>query len=171
MKQLLSTNLYIGTVGDYNELFKKDYGDGWCFVSATQTIHYELMGWDRTHNKPDKNSRDYLCSEWAMETGTPLFSLNWVDGGAHLYKWSKPELFIKVLDFIDKWIKTKKVLIFCDQGKSRSPTLGLLYLAKRLKGIPDYSYDEAYKLFLDIYPDYSPSGIGEYVKEHWKEII
>ncbi len=167
MKQLLSTNIYIGKIDECN---KFDQLGDWAIIAATQTAHYDLMGWDKTNNKPNKNHPDYIYKIVESDPG-PTFFLNWVDGGAHLYKWSKPELFIKVLDFIDKWIKTKKVLIFCDQGKSRSPTLGLLYLAKRLKGIPDYSYDEAYKLFLDIYPEYSPSGIGEYVKEHWKEII
>ncbi len=48
-----------------------------------------------------------------------------------MYDWSGPEVFVRALDFIDKWYDGKNILINCDLGQSRSPTIALLYLAKR----------------------------------------
>ena len=96
--------------------------------------------------------------------------MNWVDGAAYLYKWSGPETFIRVLDFVDNWTKHKRVFIHCDQGLSRSPTLGLLYLSKRRNVIPSTSFYSANAEFQKIYPYYQPKGIGDYVNNHWEEI-
>jgi protein-tyrosine phosphatase len=80
------------------------------------------------------------------------------------------ETFNKILDFIEKWSKQRKILIHCDQGQSRAPTLGLLYLAKRLKSIPNDSFVSAKNEFMIIYPNYLSSGIGDYVAQNWNEI-
>ncbi|MCX5632289.1 MAG: hypothetical protein NTW93_01215 [Phycisphaerae bacterium] len=161
MFKLLNTNLYIGAMADLDEINYQD----WAVVHATQTVHYKIFNWDRKFNKPNKNHPNYICYEKDNR-----FSLNWVDGEAHLFNWSGAGTFIKVLDFIDKWIQTKTVLIHCDQGQSRSPTLGLLYLAKRAKLIPCQSFELARTEFVKMYPYYSPSGIGDYVKTKWEDI-
>lgn len=160
MKEI-TNNLYVGSLADYQYASTTDFA----FVHATQTIHYQIMNWDRRFNKPDKNHPNYIV--WEKEN---RLSLNWVDGAAHLYNWSGTETFIKVLDFVDKWIKNKKVLIHCDQAISRSPNLGLLYLAKRGKTIPNSSYNDAYREFIKLYPNYQPGGIGDYVNMHWNVI-
>jgi hypothetical protein len=161
MIKLSNTNLYIGAITD---LAQVNYQD-WAVIHATQTIHYKIFNWDRKFNKPNKNHPNYIYYEEGNR-----FSLNWVDGSAFLYEWSGPETFIKVLNFIEKWIQNKKVLIHCDQGQSRSPTLGLLYLSKRAKLIPSQSFDFARNEFVKIYPYYLPSGIGDYVKTKWDNI-
>ncbi len=162
MIQLPATNLYIGSLIDLNKTNEKE----WAVIHATQTIHYRIFGWNRTTNKPDRDHPNYIYYEKDNK-----LSLNWVDGAAHLYKWSGTETFIKTLDFIDKWISKKNVLIHCDQGQSRSPTLGLLYLAKRAKTISNDSFATANEEFTQGYPYYLPGGIGEYVKKNWNEII
>jgi len=154
MINIPKTNLYIGSILGLQQI---DYKN-WAYVHATQTIHYKIMGWDRKYNKPDRHHPSYIIYEKENR-----FSLNWVDGAAHLYEWSGPKTFIKVLDFIDKWIIKRNVLIHCDQGQSRAPTLGLLYLAKRLKTIPNDSFISAKNSFMNTYPNYIPAGIGEYV--------
>ncbi len=161
MINMPETKLYIGSIDD----IKRTDDEGWAFVHATQTIHYKIFNWNRKYNKPKKTHPNYIIHE----KGSRL-SLNWVDGGSHLYDWSGPETFIRVLDFIDKWVKEKKVLVHCDKGQSRAPTIGLLYLAKRLKRIPNESFSSARDEFAKIYPNYLPGGIGDYVKEKWKEI-
>ena len=163
MINIPNTNLYISPLSDLNQRNEDD----WVFVHATQTIHYQLFGWDRKHNKPNKNHSNYIIYEKDNH-----LSLNWVDGKAFLYNWSGPETFVKVLNFIDKWIKSRKVLIHCDQGQSRAPTLGLLYLAKRLRTISNESFTLAKKEFVELYYSrYTPGGIGDYVNHKWKEII
>jgi len=161
MIQLPDTNLFIGTTDDLCQTNDQD----WAFVHATQTIHYKIFGWNRTTNKPNRKQPNYIFYE-----ENNLISLNWVDGAAHLYNWSGVETFNKVLDFIEKWNRQRKILIHCDQGQSRSPTLGLLYLAKRLKSIPNDSFGDAKNEFMKIYPNYLPGGIGDYVAQNWNEI-
>ena len=156
------TNLHIGSRADIGITNEQE----WAFVHATQTIHYSLMGCDRKYNKPPKDHPNYIV----LERDNHL-SLNWVDGHASLYEWSGPATFIKILDYIDKWIGKRKVLVHCDQGMSRGPTLGLLYLSKRLKLIPNTSYSSARAEFDKLYESYQPSGIGDYVNEHWAKII
>jgi len=87
-----------------------------------------------------------------------------------MYEWSGPEAFVRALDFIDKWYRTKEILINCDLGQSRSPSVALLYLAKRLQVIPGDSFANARAAFQGIYPGYMPSGIADYVSAHWREI-
>ena len=157
----ISKNLYIGTMHDVRGISYDEYA----VVHATQTIHYEIMGWNRTTNRPDKNHPNYIVWE-----NTNRLSLNWVDGAAHLYEWSGPKTFIQVLDFVDKWIRDKRVFIHCDLGYSRSPTLGLIYLAKRKRVITNESFSIARAEFQKIYPYYQPKGIADYVNQHWDEI-
>ena len=157
----IDKGLYIGTLNDLNKFSLVDDA----IVHATQTIHYQIMGWDRKYNKPPKDHPNYIV--WEKEN---RLSLNWVDGAAYLYKWSGPATFIKVMNFIDKWIPSRKVFIHCDQGFSRSPTLGLLFLAKRRKIIPGDSFISAKIKFQEIYPYYQAMGIADYVNQHWDEI-
>lgn len=87
-----------------------------------------------------------------------------------MYDWSGPEAFVRALDFIDKWYGSKNILINCDLGQSRSPTVALLYLAKRLQLIPDDSFNSARESFQLLYPQYAPSGIADFITSHWDEI-
>ncbi len=161
MIQLPNINIFIGTVTDLAKINDQN----WAIVHATQTIHYELFGWNRTTNKPNKNHPNYIYFEKDNK-----LSLNWVDGAAHLYNWSGIETFIKILDFVEKWCNQRKVLIHCDQGQSRSPTLGLLYLSKRSKTITNESFINAKNEFVKMYPNYNPSGIGDYVAQNWNKL-
>jgi hypothetical protein len=158
---LINTQLFVGNINDLSQVNDID----WAIVHATQTIHYNYFGWNRTTNKPDKKHPNYIYYEKENH-----LSLNWVDGAAHLYTWSGEKTFINIMDFIEKWISQRKVLVHCDQGFSRSPALCLLYLAKRLNRIPNKSYEEAKNAFLAIYPEYNPGGIGDYINQNWELI-
>lgn len=160
MIQLPETSLFIGGIIALQQTHDQD----WAFVHATQTIHYRFFGWNRSTNKPDKYHPHYIIYE-----KDNMLSLNWVDGAAHLYNWSGVSTFNKVLDFIERWHQEKNVLIHCDQGQSRAPTIGLLFLAKRLKSIPGDSFESAKDAFVKIYPNYLPGGIGDYVRQKWEE--
>jgi hypothetical protein len=162
MFQIQKINLFIGSIQDLYQINEQE----WAVIHATQSIHYSIFGWNRTSNKPDKNHPNYIFYEKENR-----LSLNWVDGPANLYDWSGVETFIKVLNFVDKWILDKNVLIHCDQGQSRAPTLALLYLAKRIKTISNDSFQKAKNDFIQIYPYYVPGGIGEYIQNNWNSIV
>ena len=83
---------------------------------------------------------------------------------------------VKVVDeamrFIDEWMEAHQtevdnpnaLLICCNQGGSRAPTLGLLYLAWRM---PD-SFTEAEDQYRESCPSYAPGvGMREFARIHW----
>jgi hypothetical protein len=56
------------------------------------------------------------------------------------------------------------VLIVCNQGGSRAPTLAMLYLAARLPA----SFAAAEEQFAASYPAYQPgTGMREFARTHW----
>jgi len=134
----------------------------WALINTSKHMHATLVGVPA--NRLNKH-QNYLRLE-----REGLLSFNWVDGEAKMYDWHKPEAFICALDFIDTWRPLRQVLISCDQGGSRSPTVGLLYLAKRAQLIPSDTFAEARREFVSIYPRYAPAGIATYVARHWDEI-
>jgi predicted protein tyrosine phosphatase len=158
MIQIGDTNIYVGTRDDSRLRHDPD----WAVVNTAKTVHCEIMGWGSATPKDHPN---YL----SFEDGQ-LLSFNWVDGGSFLYKMSGPKSFTRALDFIERWSESKKILINCDQGQSRSPTVALLYLAKRVHTVSDESFAQARTDFQALYPSYAPSGIADFVNTHWTEI-
>ena len=60
------------------------------------------------------------------------------------------------------------VLIHCNQGESRAPTLALLFLAKHLRMIPDGSFSDAKDAFASLYAGYRPgAGIQQFLTTNW----
>lgn len=65
-------------------------------------------------------------------------------------------------------IEKSKVLVHCNQGLSRSPTLALLWMRKHTNTFADMSHAEAVEKFRAIYPDYAPAaGMDGYAEAHW----
>ena len=66
------------------------------------------------------------------------------------------------------------LLIHCNQGQSRAPTLAMLFLAKDLHVLPDDSYAEAVEAFApmaEMLPRYQPGlGIQQFMTERWSEL-
>jgi hypothetical protein len=158
MIQIMDTNIYIGNRSD--STLRLD--PNWAVVNTAKTVHCEIMGWG---NVTPRDHPNYL----SYEEGN-LLSFNWVDGGPFLYNMSGPESFTRALNFIEERYGDKKILINCDQGQSRSPTVALLYLSKRLHKIPDESFVNAKIAFQQLYPMYMPAGIADFVSKHWREI-
>lgn len=158
MIKIKDTNIYVGDSADS----QLRHDPAWAVVNTAKTIHCKIMGWGSVTPKDHPN---YLSFEKDQ-----LLSFNWVDGNSHLYKMSGPEAFTRALDFIERWYANKKILINCDQGHSRSPTVALLYLSKRLHVISNESFAQAREEFQSLYPAYAPSGIAEFVTSNWSEI-
>ncbi len=155
-------NIYVGGARAKGLLKISEYS----LVCVSSKIHYQLHGWTKGFSY--QNNPCYLT---CPKDG--FLSVNWVDAAARFYNWQGKGVatFIEVLDFIDEELKKgKKMYIYCDQGISRSPSVALLYLAKRLHIIPDTSFEEARENFLLLYPMYSPGGIADFIKENWEVI-
>lgn len=75
------------------------------------------------------------------------------------------------LDFVDEYINSTPVLIHCNQGQSRSPSLAMLYLAKRTDTVSDESYSTATSEFRELYTRFNPGqGIHLYLQDYWHQL-
>lgn len=150
-------NLYVGTDSDC--FF--DNRDDWAVVHACKfPCHQKAVGYSGNlrHTHPN-----YLV----LERGTHLF-LNMIDPDGPLFK---PPLFDSALSFMDRYLPTHKVLVHCNKGNLRAPSLALLYLSKCIQVINSESYATAAKDFRTKFPSYQPGrGIQTYLTKHWTEI-
>ena len=154
-------NLFIGNESDCFFDNKED----WAVIHACKIpCHQRAVGY--TGNLDGKHP-NYLI----LERGKHLF-LNIVDMERPLlHKFAGP-IIEAALAFIEKNIITNNLLIHCNQGLSRAPSIGLIFLAKRTDVISNVSYREAAQDFLKIYGRYQPSrGIAIYLSKNWKKII
>lgn len=77
----------------------------------------------------------------------------------------------RAMEFIDEHIENRKVLIHCNQGFSRPPSIAVLYLA-RIGKINRSSFREAKDRFSTMYSDYQPGrGIELYMEHNWKDLL
>lgn len=100
-----------------------------------------------------------------LRTPCDLF-LNIIDPPVPLFK---IETFIHFLLFArEHHDGGASVLIHCNQGESRAPTLALLFLAKHLRVIPNGSFLEAREAFSSLYAGYRPgAGIQQFLTVNW----
>jgi hypothetical protein len=95
--------------------------------------------------------------------------LNLIDPPQPLFR---VQSFVVFLAFMEKHIGERQIVIHCNQGESRAPSLALLYLAKRTAIIPSSSYPIAAAAFrTNLYPGYQPGrGIEIWLTQHWGEL-
>ena len=136
----------------------------WSVVHACKhPCHRNALGYSGNLSNRHPN---YLI----FEKGSHLF-LNMVDMNKSLSHFYTEPIVIKVLDFIEKRIKENNVLIHCNQGLSRAPSLALLYLAKRKGVIDNNSYQRAKDDLKKLYAVYTPgNGIYVYLTKHWNDL-
>ena len=135
--------------------------EGWAVVHACKfPCHRRAVGYRKA---PPKSSPYYLF----REIDDNLY-LNMIDASA---KYFSHTIFETPLDFIDlHWNDGMNILVHCNKGGSRAPSIVLLFLAKRIGVIDASSYDGARQDFLKVYPQYNPSqGIRSYLRKHWDE--
>lgn len=103
-----------------------------------------------------------------LERGLDLY-LNIIDPPVPLFK---PVLFSSFLGFSKKhWDNGRRLVIHCNQGESRAPSLALLFLARELAVIDDSSFSSARYEFQKLYPRYQPGkGIQAYFTHNWAEL-
>jgi predicted protein tyrosine phosphatase len=122
--------------------------------------HVQAVGY--TGSLPS-NHPNYLVLEEEFD-----LYLNMIDPDKPLFM---SPLFTRFLSFTKKhWEYKRPVLIHCNKGESRSPTLAMMFLAKILGIIPDNSYQEASTEFTRLYPAYQPGlGIQIYLSRNWEK--
>lgn len=159
----IAPNLFVGSA---LALAKADNGsngiaDDWFVVSAAkEPFHREAIGY--TGRALDKEHPEYL-----MARRPNRLILNLVDVPDPAY--IREEIVTEALRSIDDALADgKKVLVHCNQGQSRAPTLGLMWLRQSDPAYAGLTFDEGIELFRTAYPDYAPAGGMEgYARAHW----
>ena len=152
-------NLFIGNEADYER--KVRHESGWCIVHACkEPYHRQTLGY-QTKGAPT-NHPEYLIAR----RGNRLI-LNLVDAPSPEYV--PKDIIDAALEFIELSLQSdNKVLVHCNEGGSRSPGIGLLYLVKYTNHLPKNNFIEAENVFRSIYPAYNPkNGIRGFIMKNW----
>lgn len=159
----IASHLYIGGMNDLMGL-----NENWSVAHVCKTAHKKRLGYSKA--LPPKHPHYVM-----FEKDKHLY-VNWVDtDNPKYFDWPRGAgigNMVRVLDFIEKELAAgQNMLIHCDQGISRSPSVGMVYLAKRLQSLP-VLFDDAKQAFIEIYPHYQPkAGINGFLQANWEKII
>ena len=95
--------------------------------------------------------------------------LNLVDAPRPAY--IRKEIIDAALEFIQTALQEEvRVLVHCNQGESRSPGIGLLYLARFTDVLPLETLEAAENSFRSLYPRYNPGGgMRGFMALNWDE--
>jgi protein-tyrosine phosphatase len=153
--------LFVGHKGDC-PLHGATLLEHWAVVHAYPLCHHNALGDERM---PAPTEPEHF----RVRQGQHLL-LNMIDAEQPGF-YHKEALIDPALAFIDEMrAQGASILIHCEQGLSRSPSLALLYLATRLGALPNASLAAAEEKFKALYPRYAPGyGIWAHMKLHWQE--
>ena len=148
--------LYVGNEADCR------VGDHeWSVVHACKSpCHQRAVGY---RGSLPRDHPHYLV----LEQGKDLY-LNLIDPPIPLFM---APSFTSFLAFARSRMQEElKILIHCNQGESRAPSLALLFLAKLVGSISNESYGAARAEFGVLFNGYHPGGgIQKYLADHWSE--
>ena len=152
-------SLFIGNEYDYEYRVRTE--PGWRVVHACKDpYHRQALGY--TGRAAPKTHPEYLI---ARRDGRLILNLIDPPNPAFVPK----EIIDAALDHIHSNIDDNRVLVHCNQGESRSPAIGMLYLAAHTDRLPS-DFLEAEAQFRQIYPAYNPGpGIRGFLAGHWNE--
>ena len=156
----VTPGLFVGNQLDERHVRNKK--PAWAVLHcAKDPYHREAVGY--TGGAP-KDHPEYL---FAYRDEGMRLCLNMIDA-------PKPEFFadamiVEGLKFIEAHLRAERsVLVHCNQGGSRGPSMALLYLRGRATPWRDMEFEDAEEAFGTIYLPYQPaSGIREYVRSKW----
>ena len=154
-------NLFIGPQSDYEN--DVAYQEGWWVVhAAKEPYHRTTVGYSGTDAQP--SHPEYLSAR----RGNRLM-LNLIDAPVEV---DIPRaIYDTALAFVHEGLLSgSRVLIHCQQGVSRSASVGLLYLRHHTNKVQTDTYPKAEELYNNIYPSYNPGkAIRYFLRSHWHE--
>lgn len=173
MKEIIE-GLFVGNEQDFYDSLLCTYGpvksemeilmnmpEGWAVCHACKEP-FHRMALQYTGRGAPKEHPEYL---WSERLGRRL-AMNIVDAPKSIF--FDKGMIDKALDFIhQKRNEGLKVLVHCNEGFSRSPSIALLYLVKHGL-IEGDTLEDVEAEFLKLYPEYNPgAGMRGFVKENW----
>lgn len=149
-------------VGD-EEIYKRLRGrEGWSFLRACKNgvdSHRDLLGYTELSAPKGPN---YL---WVRKGNVLALNIIDIDDVNYI-----PEQMIEhgVKFVAERHQAGDKVLIACNQGHSRGPTIAMLYMHS-IGELP-HSFIQAERIFKTLYPKYDPNlGMRKFARLHWHE--
>ena len=155
------SKLFVGDESDYSRIAGVE---NWAIVHACkEPFHRQAVGY--SGKAAPKGHPEYLIAR----RGNRLM-MNIVDAENPMF-FDRIGLITPALDFVDEQrTSDRKVLIHCNEGHSRSPSLALLYLAMRLQAIPAETFNAAETAFMQLYSGYHPkAGIRGHIRANWEQ--
>ena len=154
--------LFVGNADDY-EFQVKGQSDWMVVHACKEPYHRRELGY--TLRGAPKNHPEYLIAR----RGNRLI-LNLVDTNDPNY--IPKEIIDAALDFIKNGLNgSRKILVHCNKGESRSPSIGMLYLAIYTDKLSK-EFAVAEQGFRQIYPLYNPSlGIRGFLTKNWSSYV
>lgn len=157
MKQIYK-NLYVGSQEDYEGLVKHEEEDWYVIHACKEPYHRNALGY--TGRAAPKDHPEYLIARRDNR-----LILNLVD--APKPEFIPEEIITEALKAIHANIDDRKVLVHCNQGMSRSATIGLLYM-HAVHAI-DEDFHKAEAEYKKNYPWYVPgNGMRMFAKNNWQ---
>lgn len=152
-------NLFVGSQVDY-ETDPFAFGE-WAVIHACkEPYHRQALGY--SGRAVSKTHPEYLIARRPNR-----LILNLIDVENPLY--IPDEIMETSIAFIHASLATeRRVLVHCNQGLSRSPAIAMLYLATHTERLPKASFEQAIRLFLQMYPPFAPAGgVYGFLQSRW----
>jgi hypothetical protein len=133
---------------------------GWFVIHACkEPYHRQALGY--AGRGAPKGHPEYLI---ANRPGRLILNLVDTDDVAYI----PAEIIDAAIEAIRKNLETSSVLVHCNQGFSRSPTIALLYMSKYTDTFRGMSADGGMQAFQKLYPPFAPAeGMANYVRINW----
>lgn len=150
-------NLHVGSERDEQRMRGQA---GWFFIHACKEPYHRLaLGY--TGRTAAKTHPEYLI---ARRNGRLILNLVDVDDPNYI----PAEIVDAALDAVRDNIPHSRILLHCNQGQSRSPSIALLFLLKHTDILGEKEMAAAIAAFRTIYPPYAPArGMAEYIRLNW----
>lgn len=157
---------YLIYVGSNDDLAEIAGDDSWAIVHACKTSHKAELGYEKSLPSTDPN---YLVFR---PIDKPEIFLNLVDMKNEFMPMYTDPIMRAAFEFIDFHVSMgKKILIHCDQGNSRGPSIAMAYLAQKGE-FNNAGYADTAAAFKEKYPSFEPGdGIKAYMMNHWHRIM
>lgn len=154
---------FIGDDSDATNILLRNEPNWAILHCCKEPWHREMLGY--TGRAAPNNHPEYL---FALR-GSRL-ALNMVDTSDP--KYFSTEMVGAGLAFMNYMYKMGyNVLCHCNEGQSRGPMMGMLFMASKLKELPE-RFEEAEAEFMRIYPYYYPrQGIWWHIADNWEEYL
>ena len=153
----LTDNLFIG-----DDTFCQPGGSNIAVVHGCKTCHQRILNY--------KGSLPNTHAYYLVYPQPYNLYLNLIDPPVPLFKIDSFKMFLNwTMQHVEK---SRPILIHCNKGDSRAPSLALILLSKGQHLITDESFEAARTEFMEKYlPLYQPGkGIEVFLRECWGEI-